>query len=127
MERRVSAKTIHFSVVDQPAAARVSDPNVASAKPGGSEEEYLEIPAGSASLLLYPNPTAGKLRLHYAGEQEEVLLLSIYNSAGQLICQKTGKGTLDEELDVSGQQPGIYVAVLLHSKHQTMQKFVVSK
>lgn len=78
-------------------------------------------------FTLYPNPAASSLRVEYVGEEEETLVLSIYNAAGQLLTQRTGQGFLQETFDVSRHEGGVYLAVLLHKGQKIMQKFIIRK
>lgn len=81
--------------------------------------------SGSASLSVFPNPSAGLFVLTYNSRVNENTALTIYNSAGQAVYSKTISvlsGTNKYQLDLSLLKPGVYQLVLGGNKRLKLIK-----
>lgn len=76
----------------------------------------------SDKLWIYPNPTAGafQIRYYHAGDANEKRIISVYNTAGQLVATKsfdlsyTSAPYLRMDVDLSGAARGTYVVKVAH-------------
>ncbi|MFM1858451.1 MAG: hypothetical protein RLZ05_1511, partial [Bacteroidota bacterium] len=76
----------------------------------------------SDKLWIYPNPTSGafQIRYYHAGDMNEKRIISIYNTAGQLVATKTfnlsytSAPYLRMDVDLSGAARGTYVVKVAH-------------
>ena len=77
----------------------------------------------SDKLWIYPNPTSGafQIRYYHAGDMNEKRVISVYNTAGQLVATKTFNLTytsapyLRMDVDLSGAARGTYVVKVAHA------------
>jgi len=76
----------------------------------------------SDKLWIYPNPTSGafQIRYYHAGDMNEKRIISVYNTAGQLVATQTFNLTftsapyLRMDVDLSGAARGTYVVKVAH-------------
>jgi len=76
----------------------------------------------SDKLWIYPNPTSGafQIRYYHAGDMNEKRIISVYNTAGQLVATQTFNLTftsapyLRMDVDLSGAARGTYVVKVPH-------------
>jgi len=78
-------------------------------------------------MLIYPNPAKDYLYLDVTGKQAETIQLKIFNSSGALIHISTGKGIINEEIDVSGYNPGLYVVTTIVNGKIITKKILINK
>ncbi len=74
----------------------------------------IQEPPTSSQLLLYPNPTQGKLLLR--GNEEEILKISVYNLLGTLVMETNFKA--HSFIDLSRLTSGIYTMQLQTKENQ---------
>ncbi|MDR6337848.1 hypothetical protein HNQ91_000870 [Filimonas zeae] len=73
----------------------------------------------TASLMVFPNPTTGRLSVMFTGYPERYMLLVVHNSAGAEVLRKRiwhGSDTQKDELDLSGFAAGMYIIELITDK-----------
>lgn len=66
-------------------------------------------------IRFYPNPVVGEL--HFTGDTETIIGLSIYDSNGQLVINRkaTTEATFTTKIDMSGYKPGLYFIKVVKS------------
>lgn len=73
------------------------------------------------AILLYPNPTAGKLKISGIESVEQV---KVYNATGQLLLQKPVR---DREISLSDLASGVYHVQLLNEKEKPIHTQIIFK
>ena len=76
-------------------------------------------PTQLSGISIYPNPSAGKVTLAWQSKMPSKVLISVYNSFGQLILQNDGSeviGANQQVIDLTGQAPSLYI-VNIRSKN----------
>ncbi|MBK9449905.1 MAG: SBBP repeat-containing protein [Bacteroidetes bacterium] len=76
-------------------------------------------PTQLPGISIYPNPSAGKVTLAWQSKMPSKVLISVYNSFGQLILQNDGSeviGANQQVIDLTGQAPSLYI-VNIRSKN----------
>ena len=67
-----------------------------------------------AQVRLFPNPTAGLLNLSISGAQASKATVRVNNLLGATVITKrlNLNGTVQEQIDLSGQAPGTYFVTI---------------
>jgi hypothetical protein len=64
----------------------------------------------TAEVLIFPNPSTGKIFLQYPGSQESGTTVAVYDSYGKQCRINTAKAADNVlEIDLSGESPGMYL------------------
>ncbi|MEM9837055.1 MAG: T9SS type A sorting domain-containing protein, partial [Bacteroidota bacterium] len=97
-----------------------------------SENNLSEITTNNLderSIKLFPNPAhSNQLNLHYSSAENQKLVLSIFNSSGQLLQQRAQivyKGTQLIPIDISNLSKGTYLVQTHDGAKVNTIKFVV--
>jgi len=76
------------------------------------EQDELIISAAEA-VKLYPNPASSQINLSFEQSLNQALQIEIYNSAGQLVYQKSVSAFIDTyRIDISKLKAGVYFVQL---------------
>ena len=83
----------------------------------------------SGNLDVYPNPSAGKVNLHYTNAKNEIISLSVLNVDGQLMYneQVSNKGDVTKTIDLSTYTNGVYFIRLVSSNEVVIRKVVIQQ
>ncbi len=103
--RLVTFPEINFRIINEPVAA------VAESK------------TETARLSLYPNPAVYQVNAKVEATQS--YQLSVFDKFGQKVYSKTGKGRLEESINLSGHQPGLYMVVLEADGKRESQRLIL--
>jgi len=70
-----------------------------------------ELPINQELLQVYPNPTSGLVHLRYEGQDNHQLQLTVYNSLGQRVLQKSyiHQSNILEPIDLTGLNSGVWL------------------
>jgi carboxypeptidase T len=79
----------------------------------------------SEDVILSPNPGEGKFNVYNPNQRE--ILLSVYNSMGQLILNQNDLGELNTVVDLSDFSSGIYFIKLRSGNDEITKKLVLQK
>ncbi len=101
----IAIREINFRIISEPVAA------VAESK------------TETARLSLYPNPASYQVNAKIEAKQS--YQLSVFDKFGQKVYSKQGKGSLEESINLSGQQPGLYMVVLEADGQRQSQRLVL--
>ena len=69
----------------------------------------LEILRQPVQVKVFPNPTSGKLTVDIKNRQSGTPVIRVYSITGQLVLEKTGICSDLTPIDLSGNDPGIYL------------------
>ena len=90
---------------------------------GGIIETYKE----KNTILLYPNPSNGKIQVKTeTGNEKELKCLTIYNMTGQCIFQSFNPLVLKSAIDLSGEPDGIYFVQVVFEDALCSLSFTIS-
>jgi hypothetical protein len=73
----------------------------------------------TANLMVFPNPTNGRLSVMFTGYLERYMLLVVHNSAGAEVLRKRiwhSSDTQKDEIDLTGFASGMYIIELITDK-----------
>ena len=96
------------------------------------EENYLtgsdiELPNGQSAFRVYPNPTTGIFTLELLGlDAFSTLQCEIYDMIGKRIWQHQLPANSNNKIDLSGQQPGIYLIRVLNGSEVKVKKLILN-
>lgn len=71
------------------------------------------------NMMVYPNPTSGKLSIVFTSHIDEYVYMVVYNSSGAEVQRKRiwhGSNTQKDDIDISGYASGMYIISLLSDK-----------
>ncbi len=77
----------------------------------------------SSAVAVYPNPTSGVITLNIANNTEEVVV-HIYNIVGAIVSSTTYKGEINEVIDFSTYENGIYMMVINRNNKVVTKKII---
>ncbi|HRF37892.1 MAG TPA: T9SS type A sorting domain-containing protein, partial [Saprospiraceae bacterium] len=81
----------------------------------------------SRAVMLFPNPTTGRLQLSLEHEEQGRFTLELYNILGQRLYRETvlkNGARLEHGLDIGHLAPGVYSLVLYTDTHRAVLKVV---
>lgn len=81
----------------------------------------------SRAVMLFPNPTTGRLQLSLEHEEQGRFTLELYNILGQRLYRETvlkNGARLEHGLDIGHLAPGVYSLALYTDKHRAVLKVV---
>lgn len=78
----------------------------------------------SSSVNVYPNPSAGRCNLSYAGDKRDVKSIEVYTVSGQKVYQAAG---FKSTLDLSGKMNGVYYVRLYLNSSITIHSIIIKK
>ena len=78
----------------------------------------------SKELLVYPNPASNVFSLIY--HTTELSKVEIRNVLNQQVYSKTFNGNIDEAVDVSGYQNGVYIITISNARQSSTKKLQVN-
>lgn len=90
-----------------------------------TEVEPLVQEANKCKVVIYPNPTKGKIALEVREGKEECSYSAIvYSSGGQKLLKEflVGNGTIS--IDLSGYSAGVYILVLRYESNELQYKII---
>ncbi len=114
--------TVAFTVIRSTPQPRVNAP---VAEAGIAEQPILR--EEKQDFNVFPNPVEKDMHVVYQGDDQEVILLSVYDIMGQLLRQVSAQGHLEQTLDLSGYPAGVYMAVLEHGGQRSTKRFYIRK
>jgi len=80
---------------------------------------------GAISFNIFPNPTKGQIIIKITGEiTERSVGYKVLNLQGQLIVQEDFIGSGQAMIDLSGEDPGVYLLIISHQTAQKVWKIV---
>ncbi|MCF8298059.1 MAG: T9SS type A sorting domain-containing protein [Saprospiraceae bacterium] len=80
----------------------------------------------SHNVKLYPNPAHEKITIDISNNNQEIVLMEIYNLEGKKIIN-TEHRTPNVEIDVSNWKPGIYFGRIIYENNENKEfKFIVN-
>jgi hypothetical protein len=88
-------------------------------KSAGSEQPSV------IGMQVYPNPAKDWTTIGIQAEDGEKIMLYIYNAAGKLIYVAHAAGQLQEELDVSGYKPGLYLIMATVNEKRLLKHLII--
>lgn len=89
--------------------------------------EELSKPTTLSSILVYPNPTTGKLNFEWDNKQSKKAEINVYNLMGQMVNNtiiQESKGLNKYELNVSDLKFGLYLVVIKTETQTLNAKFI---
>ncbi len=98
--------------------AQCNKSNAGDTKPETAQQE--------AEVLVFPNPTSGKVFLQYPGSKEPGTAITVYNSYGQRCKINTAKTEANVlEIDLSGESPGMYLIRIERESSVQVSKVII--
>lgn len=86
-----------------------------------NEEAYI----GESTIILYPNPTKGNLKIEVQNlPQNSAIGVAVYSSQGQIVLHQEFSGQL-HEIDISAQPKGIYFMHITIEGKQKVWKIIL--
>jgi hypothetical protein len=83
---------------------------------------------GETQLGAYPNPTEGELQVSVSGKAVEDGRLTVLNALGQEVAEvASGRLSGGYQVDLSGEQAGMYIIQLRSDDHTAQKRIVVSE
>jgi Secretion system C-terminal sorting domain/Beta-propeller repeat len=77
-------------------------------------------------IIVYPNPTSGKVIVSTAGSQSAITSISVFNMAGKEVnCRKSAVGSNEVTVDLSDQAKGIYILLIKAGENLYKRKIIV--
>ncbi len=96
------------------------DPSLKHLKP-----EVFNDTIGAISFNIFPNPTKGQIIIKITGEiNERSVGYKVLNMQGQLIVQEDFIDSGQAMIDLSGENPGVYLLMISHQTAQKVWKIV---
>ncbi len=91
----------------------------------GSKEEITAV----ENILLYPNPSSGKVFLDVALAEAMEVQLRVFNMSGQLVSNAGSffQKELKEELDLNNQPPGMYILQIVANGRPYYAKLMLTR
>ncbi len=105
-EGSIASQEINFRIINDPIRATVAESKTETAR-----------------LSLYPNPAVYQVNAKVEATQS--YQLSVFDRFGQKVFSKTGKGRLEESINLSGKQPGLYMVVLEANGQRESQRLIL--
>jgi hypothetical protein len=96
------------------------------------EENYLtesdiDHPNGQSNFRVYPNPTTGMFTLELLGvDAFSALQCEIYDMMGKRVWYNQLPANTNNKIDLSGQQPGIYLIRVLNGSEVKVKKLILN-
>lgn len=86
-------------------------------------EQFFEEKLNELSILVYPNPTRGLLKISIPNRDKETVRLQLYSLQGILITDKKMDGNLNE-VDLSGKPSGMYILKIFVNGKESVWKII---
>ena len=80
--------------------------------------------SSSFGLMTYPNPATEELKITMHNQNEERVKLEIFNVVGDNMYQKIIEGEINQSVDVSTWQKGMYIVKLTTPTEEIVQKII---
>lgn len=89
--------------------------------------DIVPIPGAIAEIFVSPNPTQGGFTLSVKNFEGSQLLITVYNSLGQIMAQQSEEPAVvaNEYIDLTGSAKGVYIATAFNGTYLLSTKFII--
>ena len=83
------------------------------------------MPWNSKALKIYPNPTSTHLSLNLRGVKNNICLVQVLDISGKSLLNKQMNLIWDNQLQLSGLKPGMYLISVQAKNQRFVEKFII--
>jgi hypothetical protein len=80
----------------------------------------------SKNLMIYPNPSNGKIYINSSDNSASGYVITIFNSIGEVVTTQTHSNLMNAVVDLSAQANGVYTMQIKSSEGIVTKSFVIS-
>ncbi len=77
------------------------------------------------SLIIYPNPNAGRFYVELNGIGRDLFTLEVFNSIGQMVYASQMNISQSKLVDLENKVPGIYIIRVSSKMKEIRQKIII--